>query len=804
MFENISGIKIIGGCFQPSSSPLLFFPKNGANGKSWNARTTALIYGSNGAGKSSIANALIEYKNNKPQLFSKVELLVDDGSSIDKSTLNLGGFYIFNEQFINKNVRITEDGKLNAIVLLGEMASLTDRINILKLRKEKFQNQLTIFQDELNKLSDPSDITSSYYHKNKISSSLRSVWAENERVIRGIRKAADVNDRIVNDIINAPLPNKGLETLKQEYINKLADLKKAKEHTTIETPVKLLSIDDRFDQHINKLLATVIVKPEFNEREQAILNMLEKQENATRINEIKTTFSNSETIECPYCFQSVNEDYKITLLQSITTVFDSQDAKQHRLSLDELDLTALDIDLEAYRIIDETLVDTIYAATQYYNGLMKGALSKVEQKKNNIYTPITDIEFHLVSERKEINKHLTTLENKRKAFNNAIDSTEVLKNELQTINKDIAIIELKDEINYYSTCKKIFDDKSNQTNRLKKILERLTTRIGQFEGEKNNIHLAIPLINRYLSYIFFAPERLKIELEDNKYAIKVRGNNVSSGSLSEGEINALALCYFFSSLLINKEEKDFFKDECFIVLDDPISSLDFNNKVGIYTFLRYMLNKIHAGNKNSRALILTHQIESIFHLEKVCGDISQYETDTTKIYPSYFILQNHQLNFFPLDERNKKKHHEYQFIINKIFDYANKEAGSHLFDDSIGNSMRRLIESFSFFNYRKRIEEFFRDDEILELIQNDNKQEYFRNLMGRLILNNESHYQDQTLLTTEFDFSYFITPDEKRNTAQAVLILLKLLNPLHLKSYLEDSATKLAIIEQWENKLFPT
>lgn len=118
--------------------------------------------------------------------------------------------------------------------------------------------------------------------------------------------------------------------------------------------------------------------------------------------------------------------------------------------------------------------------------------------------------------------------------------------------------------------------------------------------------------------------------------------------------------------------------------------------------------------------------------------------------------------------------------------------------------MRRLIESFSFFNYRKRIEEFFRDDEILELIQNDSKQEYFRNLMGRLILNNESHYQDQTLLTTEFDFSYFITPDEKRNTAQAVLILLKLLNPLHLKSYLEDSATKLAIIEQWENKLFPT
>lgn len=102
------------------------------------------------------------------------------------------------------------------------------------------------------------------------------------------------------------------------------------------------------------------------------------------------------------------------------------------------------------------------------------------------------------------------------------------------------------------------------------------------------------------------------------------------------------------------------------------------------------------------------------------------------------------------------------------------------------------------------MEAFFRDNEILALIQDDKKQEYFKNLMGRLILNNESHYQDQTRLGMECNFSKFITTEEKRNTARAILILLKTLNPLHLKNHLEDANSNLDIIEEWENQIFHT
>lgn len=290
MFESVSGIKIIGGCFQSSCLPLLFFSQNDTNEKSKTVPTTAFIYGHNGTGKSSIANALMEYKNGESRLFSKVELLDRNSSPIDKYKFNVDSFYIFNEKFINDNVMFTEDGKLNSIVLFGESVNLTSRINILESRKKRFNNKFTIFEKELETLSNCNEITSPYFYKNKIQKWLRSNWANNERIIRSLRKAADVNDEIIDRFINATLPNESLDSLKQAYQDKFTALKNTKEQTIIDTPVALLPVDDELDNGIEQLLAMEINRPEFNNREQAILKMLETQENTNRINEIKKTF----------------------------------------------------------------------------------------------------------------------------------------------------------------------------------------------------------------------------------------------------------------------------------------------------------------------------------------------------------------------------------------------------------------------------------------------------------------------------------------------------------------------------------
>ena len=56
---------------------------------------------------------------------------------------------------------------------------------------------------------------------------------------------------------------------------------------------------------------------------------------------------------------------------------------------------------------------------------------------------------------------------------------------------------------------------------------------------------------------------------------------------------------FLTLILENTSEINEFKEEIFIVLDDPIYSFDMENKVGLFTFLRMMFNKIMKNNEMS-------------------------------------------------------------------------------------------------------------------------------------------------------------------------------------------------------------
>ena len=62
----------------------------------------------------------------------------------------------------------------------------------------------------------------------------------------------------------------------------------------------------------------------------------------------------------------------------------------------------------------------------------------------------------------------------------------------------------------------------------------------------------------------------------------------------------------YSLILENTNEKDEFKEPCLIILDDPISSFDMENKVGLYTFFRMMFDKIIRNNNESKIINFTH------------------------------------------------------------------------------------------------------------------------------------------------------------------------------------------------------
>lgn len=77
------------------------------------------------------------------------------------------------------------------------------------------------------------------------------------------------------------------------------------------------------------------------------------------------------------------------------------------------------------------------------------------------------------------------------------------------------------------------------------------------------------MINKSLRYVLYA------------YGQAVKPNNVSVG-----ERNIIALCYFFAELIMNQEAKEGYSKKLILVIDDPVSSFDFENKVGIMSLLK--------------------------------------------------------------------------------------------------------------------------------------------------------------------------------------------------------------------------
>ena len=111
--------------------------------------------------------------------------------------------------------------------------------------------------------------------------------------------------------------------------------------------------------------------------------------------------------------------------------------------------------------------------------------------------------------------------------------------------------------------------------------------------------------------------------------------------------------------------------------------------------------------------------------------------------------------------------------------------------------MRKLLEAFGTFEYKKGISEISTNKDILQSINDNQYRDYFENLMYRLVLNEESHTQDFIKNLSFLDFSLKIKSSEKIQTAKDILCFMYILNPLHVKFQLQNKTDAIENIRKW-------
>lgn len=778
MFEKIQSIAIQGRCFEKETNLKLFLNEKDR---------VSLIYGRNGSGKSTLSKG-IKFAVDKTQDKDIYVKFLDDSESEISMEGVKDKIHVFNEDYIDKNIRIEDDG-LGTIILIGKQVDLQAEIDHHTKLLEKAKEEIDRLQEQYEKYKDSNDLNSPEYYIKKINNTLKETdgWAAIDCKIRGNKRNSAVTDDIITEIYRLS-PKESPTDLKVAFEKKNNLYKQITDSTITYNPIpKIQKYSEEEENDLIRLLAQKIEDPVLTQRENQILNEIKKG-NQNDIEKVRDMFLNTNISYCPYCYQEVTEKYKESLIESINKIL-NKDVDNHKIALSNIRFPDISFNIDQYNTLDKGLTEQIAIKIKQCEEIIKKYKEFISIKQSNVYCPITTNNLALAQFISELDDLMEELKKRKDSFDKAISEKKKIQTELLLLNKKIAYYNIKKDYENYQKQKLIREKIEKDRKNAQQSCSKEESEIRKIQAQKTNIGIAIDNINNALEYIFFAKDRLTIELRNQKYYLKSKGKDVLPKNVSQGERNIVALSYFFTQIMENQEADKLFQKEQFIVIDDPISSFDFENKIGILSYLRYQLAQMLKGNDKSKIMILTHDLSIMFNLMKTIEDIGQSKKqENIKITYSKLELRNgNSIDFL-------KKHNEYKILLNNVYDYA--ENGAKENDElTIGNIMRRVLEAFSSFVYNKGIEDLTNNSEIINAM--GDKSTYFSNFMYRLILHGESHYETQiSSMHNDLDFLDYISETEKQRTARDLLCMLYKLNPIHIENYIEENK-KINKIKQW-------
>ena len=261
------------------------------------------------------------------------------------------------------------------------------------------------------------------------------------------------------------------------------------------------------------------------------------------------------------------------------------------------------------------MVKKLHKLIEEYNQIQSQYRNAVQKEERKPLYPYSSEQTWFSSKVRIHKCYSRQVGRKRAAFVQATSSRRPIVQKLLLINKQIAHHFCKSS---YAEYQKQLKSKTNAEKRCSQqelLYKQATQHLDELVAKKRNLALAIECINDSLTYVFFSKDRLSIELHDNKYYLKSRGQNVKPRNVSQGERNIIALCYFFIQIAANREMSKRYDQEQLVVIDDPVSSFDFENKIGIISLLRREIKKIIFGNNNSKVLVLTHDLSTMFDVK---------------------------------------------------------------------------------------------------------------------------------------------------------------------------------------------
>lgn len=387
----------------------------------------------------------------------------------------------------------------------------------------------------------------------------------------------------------------------------------------ITTPDKLLKITADFDfdkekKNLDSLpsitisnieesfkLATEIINKPYKIEDIPATNVLDWIESGLVLNQ--------DSKKCLFCGSEIKDfdgiKNKFNEYINSTRQKDERNLKNF-LSTLELEITKLENFIQKKELFDECKIDIssqIDALGNYQKELI-GSKTIIENKLANFESTIStnfdkcnQLREIAVGAREVINTFVT--ESKTKIEKEESKLNDLLKGLIATkVLENKQICDLTKETNE-KLSKLHLAEKSNELIK------------DQIKNLKNKVNPTFDFANFINGVLLDLDVKFKLDIIEEDYRIVPlkSDDEININDISEGEKNLLSLLFFYFELFEDSEQKEF-KDKIeYVVVDDPLSSLDDNNRAYLISILQMLFKQ-----ENLQVFVFTHDWDAYCQL----------------------------------------------------------------------------------------------------------------------------------------------------------------------------------------------
>lgn len=801
----ISGVKVHSNVRGQHSYPLFEKVKKDKNGETKSSASISIVYGPNGAGKTTLARAL---GSTDSDLANGISFADTSGNSVAAKEVPR---HLYNEDFILHNFRVVE-GDVGAIVLLGDSVDNAKEIDALSNTNADLQACIEELEEQKEVLERSGEGSIKKARKTFTQSLNTSGWGENYCSIKEAQKPPNYSDNTL-DRITSLYKSKVIDSSNEFDINaceeklqeQIGNIKRA---TSAGTPVtigqRLHKVALTSDPEVfGRTLSETPSRVSGGQLVEAISAALSDPQKKDVTQKSGRLIVDEHVDPCPLCFQSIDDSHRSILSSALDKIY-NQDRTDLKLRVEELkeDLQIRPISLgqEIEIILPSEVLTEFTRKKELVEAKQSAIISVIDGKLRELETPATvNLEgfFDAVGALNDcivrindiIDEHNDTVENFNKVLGEALELNDLVCGYR-------ARAELQDFTKFKETHKQVSTELFSKSSALNQNLKA----IDELKSASQNTTDALSLINSFLQIIFVESERLELSPSGNGYSVTCRGNQLSPSALSTGERNILSLAYFFTSIFSSISDYNDPKEHRLVILDDPLSSFDEDNRYGVLVFLRQMAARIASTGKG-QVVFFTHDARLVFDL---CDALKNAEVSvaTSK-------LHSRTLTSLNLEESNK-----YKSMLERILNYAllgtdhspvktdrdlNVKSETELLKMDIanvvehkvptGNEARQVLEAFSEFNYGKNITDLMQDQHVREALQSTGRAfaEYFGSSLYKLFLHGESHTGD-AMKAGNYSLLQLAKDEDRVYLCREMICLISVLMPDHIAARLNLTA----------------